>query len=316
MAERERNVLIGLGLAALIATAAFMGLDLKGNLAFALELRNVRLLALVTVGIAVAASTAMFQTVTANRILTPSIMGLDALHMFGQTALVFMLGALGVAGLDPGLKFFAEAALLAGMALALFSPLLRGRMDITLMLLTGVVLGILFRSLSSLLARMLDPNDFAAAHALGFASFTDVEPELLAICLLATLAACAIAWRSRHVLDVLAMGRDAAIGLGVDWRKSAFGMLALTALMVSASTALVGPIVFLGLLVTAVAERLVGTRRHAVLLPAACLTGVVTLVGGQAILQHVFGGESALGVVVELIGGVAFLALLMTERRR
>nr|WP_210341406.1 iron chelate uptake ABC transporter family permease subunit [Methylopila capsulata] len=300
----------------MVATAAFLGLNLRGDLAFALQLRGVRLLALVLVAVAVAASTVTFQTVTANRILTPAIMGLDALYAFGQTALVFGLGAYGFATLDPRLKFAGESALMLGMALALFLPLLRARMDVTLMLLSGVVLGVLFRSLSALVIRLVDPTAFAAIQGATFASFNVIRSDLLAIAGVVTVVSVAAIWRARHALDVLALGSDPATGLGLDWRRSAVGLLALTALLVAVSTALVGPVVFLGLFVVAVAERLVDTRRHTVLLPAAALVGVVILVGGQALLQHGLGGEGALGIVVEFLGGVVFLALLISEARR
>lgn len=312
----HRFALPALGGVALVAALAFLALNLRGDLAFALELRGVRLLALVQVGVAVGVSTVVFQTVTGNRILTPSIMGLDALYVFGQTALVFALGGLGFAGLDPRLKFAGETGVMMLLALALFLPMLRTRMDMTLMLLAGVVLGVLFRSLSSLMARLIDPNDFAVAQGASFASFNTLRVDLLAVGAVLTLAAAVIVWRARHVLDVLALGADAATGLGLDRRRMVMQLLMLVAALVAVSTALVGPIVFLGLLVVALAERLVGTRRHAVLLPAAALTAIVVLVGGQAVLQHGLGGASNLGVVVEFVGGLVFLALLVTERRR
>jgi iron complex transport system permease protein len=317
MAERRSGLaLAALAVTAALAAVAYLALNLRGDLAFALELRGGRLAALVTVAVAVAISTVVFQTVTANRILTPSIMGVDALYVFGQTALIFTLGGLGFAALDPRLKFLGDVALLIGLALALFLPLLRARIDMTLMLLAGVVLGVLFRSLSALLSRLIDPNEFSVAQAASFASFTQVRPELLALAAALTAVGVAIAWRARHALDVLALGRDAAVGLGLDWRRSVVGLLTLTSALVAVSTALVGPVVFLGLVVVAVAERLVDTRRHAVLLPAAALVAIVALVGGQAILQHGIGGAATLGVVVEFVGGLVFLALLVSEARR
>lgn len=316
MAERQRRALLGLGLAALAATAAYLGLNLRGDTGFALELRGVRLAGLVTVATAVAVSTVLFQTVTENRILTPSIMGVDALYVFGQTALIFALGGLGFAGLDPRLKFLGDVALLMALSLALFLPLLGARLDMTLMLLAGVVAGALFRSLSTLLARLVDPNDFSIAQVSSFASFNAIKPDLLAVAALVTAVGAVLAWRARHVLDVLALGRDAATGLGIEWRRTAVALMLLTSALVAASTALVGPVVFLGLVVVAVAERIVGTRRHAALIPAAALVGVVALVGGQALLQHGLGGASALGVVVEFVGGLVFLALLVMEARR
>lgn len=314
-AWRRDGRLALLAVAVLAVTLAFMSIGLRGNLAFVLELRATQLLVLVVVGVAIAVSTVLFQTISNNRILTPSIMGLDALYLFCQTALVFALGGLGFASLDERIKFGGEVAVMMALALALFLPLLRRHVDMTLMLLTGVVLGVLFRSLSLLLARLIDPNDFAVLQGASFASFTNAPAALLFIGAAVTVAGAAVAWRVRHLLDILALGRDAAVGLGVQWRGAVTGLLLLVALLVAVSTALVGPVAFLGLLVVALAERLTGTRRHAVLLPASALMAVLVLVGGQVVLQHGLGGESVLSVVIEFAGGLVFLMLLFGARR-
>lgn len=313
---RHEGRLAMMAAVAVLVGVAFMTIGLRGDLAFVVELRAARLAAMVLVGVAVAVSTVVFQTVCANRIITPSIMGLDALYVFCQTALVFALSGFGFAGIDPRLHFFGNFTAMTSLALALFLPMLRQRFDLTLMLLTGVVLGVLFRSLTTLLARLLDPNDFAVLQGTVFASFNAVEPDLLLLAGVITVAGVAIAWRARHVLDVLALGTDTAIGLGVAWRGTAAGLLVLVAALVSASTALVGPMAFLGLLVVSLTERIVGTNRHAILLPAAALTAIIVLVGGQTILQHALGGEGSLGIVVEFVGGIVFLAILFAGGRR
>lgn len=311
--ERRLAVMAG---AALLVCAAFMTIGLRGDLALALELRAVRVATMVTVGVAVAVSTVVFQTVCANRIVTPSIMGLDALYVFCQTALVFALSGFGFTGIDPRLHFLGNFVAMTGLALALFLPMLSRRFDLALLLLTGVVLSVLFRSLSALLARLIDPNDFAVLQGAVFASFNAVEPELLLSAGLITVAGVAIAWRSRHMLDVIALGADTAVGLGVAWRAAAVSLLVLVAALVSASTALVGPMAFLGLLVVSLAERIVGTGRHAMLLPAAALVAMIVLVGGETLLRHALGGEGTLGIVVEFVGGLVFLAMLFGRAAR
>jgi len=315
MSAAERRVWFAAGLA-LLCAAAFMTLGLRGNLAFVLELRAVKLLALVQVAVAVAVATVLLQTVTGNRILTPSIMGLDALYLLGQTVLVFLLGGLGFASVDPRVKFLCALLAMVGVAAVVFLPILRRQVPLFRMLLTGALLGILFRSLTSLVARLIDPNDFAVLQGSGYANFSAVRGDLLALGLALTAAGAVAAWRMRHVLDVVALGPAAAIALGIDWRRTVTGILTLVVMLVAVSTALVGPVVFLGLLVVALAERLTGTQRHAVLLPASALIAVAVLVGGQTVLQQVFGGAGTLGVIVEFVGGALFLFLLATERGR
>ncbi|OJG00096.1 iron chelate uptake ABC transporter family permease subunit [Pararhizobium antarcticum] len=313
MADRRLLLLLTL---ALLSVLFFMLAGLRGNIAFVLGLRGLKLLALLQVALSIAVSTVLFQTVTANRILTPSIMGLDALYVFGQTALVFLLGGLGYASLNGGFKFGMEIVLMVALAMALLWPMLKLRMDMGLMLLMGVTLGILFRSLQALLARMLDPNAFAVVQGASFANFNALRTDLTLLGAIMTLVAVAFCWRARHRLDVIALGRDAATGLGVHWTRSAAGLLLLVSILVAVSTALVGPVAFFGLLVVALAERVVKTQRHAVLLPAAVLVAITVLVGGQAVLQHALGGASTLGVVIEFVGGLVFLILLVQGARK
>ncbi|WP_117190181.1 iron chelate uptake ABC transporter family permease subunit [Rhizobium terrae] len=308
--------LLCLGAAALACVIAFMTIGLRGNIGFVLSLRAAKLAALLQVSVSIAVSTVIFQTVTNNRILTPSIMGLDALYLFGQMLLVFMLGGLGYAALDSQLKFGGEVLVLMALATGLLLPMLRRRTDMELMLLAGIIFGVLFRSLHSLLARLVDPNDFAVAQGASFANFNNVRTDLLIFAAVLTLMGAVIAWRARHVLDVVALGADAATGLGVTWSKTVTGLLALVSALVAVSTALVGPVAFMGLLVAALAERLADTRRHAILIPAAISTAIIILVGGQTLFQHVFGNSSTLGVVIEFVGGLVFLFLLVLGSRK
>ncbi|GAA4160039.1 iron chelate uptake ABC transporter family permease subunit [Shinella granuli] len=312
---RDRR-LLGLAAAALAAAVAFLAIGLKGNIAFVLELRLLKLAALVQVGVAIAISTVIFQTVTGNRILTPSIMGLDALYLFGQMLMVFLLGGVGYVALDPQLKFGLEVLVLMALASALLLPMLKSRLDMGLMLLAGVVFGVLFRSLHSLLARLIDPNEFSVVQSASFANFNAVRTDLLVFAAIVTVIAAVIAWRARHVLDVVSLGPDTATGLGVGWAGTVTGLLLLVSALVAVSTALVGPVAFFGLLVAALAERIVDTRRHGVLLPAAALAGIVVLVGGQTLFQHALGNATALGVVIEFVGGLVFLLLLVLGSRK
>lgn len=313
MAERR---LLGLAVTALLAAVAFLAIGLRGNIAFVLELRLLKLAALVQVGVAIAISTVIFQTVTGNRILTPSIMGLDALYLFGQMLMVFLLGGVGYVALDPQLKFGMEVLLLMALAAALLLPMLKSRLDMGLMLLAGVVFGVLFRSLYSLLARLIDPNEFAVAQSASFANFNAVRTDLLVFAAIVTVIAAVIAWRARHVLDVISLGPDTATGLGIGWAGTVTGLLLVIAALVAVSTALVGPVAFFGLLVAALAERIVDSRRHGLLLPAAAFAGIIVLVGGQTLFQHVLGNVTALGVVIEFVGGLVFLLLLVLGSRK
>jgi iron complex transport system permease protein len=314
--RRLRLVFWLLGSVALLAMVLFLTVDLRGNLEYALTLRARKLIGLVLVGAAIAYSTSLFQTVTNNRILTPSIMGFDSLFVLIQTLIVFFSGSVMLTSLNPQLLFALEAAAMVAFALLLYRWLFRGssRTLFTLVL-VGVILGTLFGSVSQLAARMIDPNEFLVLQDSFFASFNSIDESLL-VASAVLFAGCALygarLWRR---LDVLALGPDTAVGLGVSYRSTVNQSLVLVAVLVAVSTALVGPITFLGLLVVNVARQLTGTFRHRVVLPASALLALIALVGGQLILERVFGLNTSLSIIINFVGGIYFIGLLIRESR-
>jgi iron complex transport system permease protein len=307
-----RVVLGVLLVAAAAVVCLFLFFELKGNVGYILPRRATKVAAMLLVAVAVGVSTLLFQTVTANRILTPSIMGFDALYILVQTALAFTLGAAAVVAAPPTLQFGAEVLLMVAFSALLYRWMFTGAArSLHLLLLVGVILGSLFRGLSSLLQRLMEPSEFIILQDLFFASFNNVDPALLGVSAVIVAAVCTFVWRSRHTLDVLALGRDVAINVGVDHRKVVMRVLLGCSLLVAVSTALVGPVTFFGLLVVSLGYQLCRGFSHAWLLPIVVLIGAVALVGGQLLLEQVFGFSTALSVVIEFAGGILFLYLLL-----
>lgn len=307
-------VLALLALAVLGLAIAFMTVGANGRWGFVLPFRGAKLASLLLVAGAVATAAVLFQTVSGNRILTPAIMGFDELYRLIQTGIVVAAGTGGL--FDPRLRFLAQTGAMVLFALLLYRWLLNrngGRLH--RLLLVGVVCGVLFRSLSQFLQRLLDPNQFVVLQSSFFANFTAVRPDLLMLAALFLVAAGLAAWRLSSRLDVLLLGRDEAVALGVDHRKTLTLVLVLVAILVSVSTALVGPVTFLGLLVANLAYRVMPSHRHAVVLPAAALIAAITLVGGQLVLERVFSLNAALSIVIEFLGGLTLLVLLARRAR-
>jgi len=315
--SRPALMLIVLAVLALLSALAFMTLGARGNWSFILSFRGKKLLGLILVAWSIAVSTVLFQTVTGNRILTPSIMGFDALYVLVQTSLVFFLGPQVLALLDPQVQFAAKLLLMVGFSTLLFQWLFMGaERSLYLLVLIGIVFGVFFRSLSNFMQRLLDPNAFQVLQDTLFASFSRIEPTLLGISLAITLAVSLILLRMGHAFDVIALGRATAINLGVPYRRSVMAILVLVAVLVSVSTALVGPVTFFGLLVASLAHGIMGTSRHRYLLPGAALLAVICLVGGQTLLERVFGFDTALAIIVEFVGGITFIALVIRGAAR
>lgn len=310
-------LIAGLGGLAAASIVLFLTVGAKGSWSFILTFRGTKVAAMVLVGCAIAMSTVLFQTITNNRILTPSIMGFDALYRLIQTVLVFQLGSAAVAAFDPRLRFGVEVAAMVVFSWLLYRWLFSGSLrGLHLLMLVGIVFGVLFRSLSGFLQRVIDPNEFLVVQDRLFASFNRVDGQLLAVSALVVLAVAVAVWRRAGVLDVLALGRDAAINLGIDHRREVMRVLVMVSILVAVSTALVGPVTFFGLLVANLAYLLVDTHRHRLILPVAALVAVLVLMGGQLVLERLLGYNGALSIVIEFLGGIVFLIILVRRAAR
>ena len=315
--NRPARIIGGLTVVVVVAAVAFMMVGVKGNWNFVLPFRGAKLAALVLVAYAIAVSTVLFQTVTANRILTPALMGLDALYQLTQTSLIFMIGTVGVATLDPQGMFLAQCAVMTGFSCLLYQSLFSGRLQsLHLVLLVGLVIGVLFRSLSNLLQRIMAPNEFIVLQDLLFANFNTVNSDVLMISGIAVLGVTLLGIRHLATFDVLALGRETAISLGVDYKRAVIQVLILVSVLVSVATALVGPVTFFGLLVASLAYQITGSPKHRHVLPVAVLLAIATLVIGQMVLERVFSFDTALSIIIEFAGGIAFIFLILRRGTR
>lgn len=319
MAERSSRsaVLVTwlLAIAAIAAIAGFMAVDTGGRWDLVLRYRADDVVALVLAGICVGVSSVLFQTVTANRILTPGIMGFDALYAMIQAITAFMLASTGLHGIPPAVAFAVDLAAMILIATALYRWLLGdGRRGLHLLVLTGVVLGLLFRSLAAFTGRLAEGGDVTGG-ALARA-FAGMDGDVLAIAAAVLVLAAVAIWWALAALDVLTLGRDAAISLGVDHRAMVLFVLVVSSALAGISTALAGPMIFLGLLAANLAYLATGSTRHAVTLPAAAAIGVIALVGGRLVVERLLDLPGDAGTVINLIGGVAVILMLLKGQAR
>ncbi|GAA5544007.1 MULTISPECIES: iron chelate uptake ABC transporter family permease subunit [Brucella] len=317
MLKRPAILIPLLGAIALLAAIAFMTIGAKGSWSFILSFRGTKLAAMVLVAYSIAVSTVLFQTVTNNRILTPSIMGFDALYILIQTVVVFFFGAVQVDWIGPNMRFVTETLVMVLFAGSLYYWLFSGAArSLHLVMLVGIICGVFFRSLSNLMQRMLDPDLFAVLQDRFFASFNTINADILTLSAIIVAAVSLYGWRLMHVFDVLALGREPAINLGVDHRRVVRLILLMVTVLVAVSTALVGPITFFGLLVANLAYMLAGSGKHRVVLPIAVLLATICIVGGQTILERAFAFNTALSVIIEFLGGLVFIILLVRGNAR
>lgn len=313
---RDSYKLIAVAFSCTLLCAMFISIGLTSdNYQYFLSRRIPKVLAMVAAGIAIGQSALVFQTITHNRILTPSIMGFDSLYMFTQVLVVVIFGGMSSIALNAYINFSLSVLVMMGFSLLLFTFYFKGKShNLMVLLLLGVILGQLFSSISSFFTMLMDPNDFASVQANMFASFNNIKVELVYYCLpLLTVISIAL-YRLSRVLDVLWLDRDNATSLGVDVKRVTMQVLVLSAALIAISTALIGPIMFFGLLVTNLARELFSSYQHKILICGVSLLSIALLLGGQWIVENLFDFSTTISVVINFVGGIYFLTMLLRNK--
>lgn len=298
-----------------VAIFLFTNLNMQ-TINFVMPRRIRRVTAIILTAGTIAFSSTVFQTITNNRILTPSIMGLDSLYLLIQTILIFVFGSMNVAVIDRQVNFLLSVGIMVFFSMILFKVLFKSEgKNIFYLLLIGMIFGTLFGSFSTFMQVLIDPNEFFIVQNRMFASFNNVDTEILGISILLIGAIILFSYKDMKQLDVISLGREEAINLGVPYDKVVKKFLFMVAILVAISTALVGPITFLGLLVVNLARELMKTYKHTYLIWGSVLIGVIALVGGQLIVERVFTFATTISVIINFVGGVYFIYLLLKENR-
>lgn len=280
------------------------------------ELRVNSLIVMVVVAICQAIATVSFQTVTNNRIITPSIMGFESLYVAVQTSAVYFLGAAGIVMLQGRVQFVLQLVLMVGLAVALYGWLLSGKYaNLQVMLLIGIIIGGGLAAVSNFMQRLLTPSEFDILQARLFGSVSNADFGYLPIAIPLCLVAASLLWMRTRRLNVLALGRDMTTGLGMDHRRELMQVLFLVAVLMAVSTALVGPMTFFGFLVATLAYQFADTYDHRRIFPIAVLSAFVVLVGAYVILRNIFYAAGAPSIIIELIGGSVFLLVILRKGR-
>lgn len=284
---------------------------------YALKARTQKLMAYLLVAVGVGFSSIAFQTITGNRLLTPGILGLESFYVLLQTLLYWFSWRLfGQLELHPILSFLLLLALQSILFLLLqpaFTSLIK--QGVLRLLLVCMSLGTLFRSLSTFLQVTMDPNEYDQLQARLFPSFQRLNLAILGISALILLVVLFLIWKKAAVLDVLQLGRDNAVLLGIDVPKEERLLLCLIVLVVAVLTALIGPLTYIGFLVSNISYQISQTYRHQELFILSSVVGFLVLLLGQFIVERLFGYRLNISMVIELLGGLLFFYLIFKEKK-
>ncbi|MGL5617128.1 MAG: iron chelate uptake ABC transporter family permease subunit [Sarcina sp.] len=315
--SKENTALLIISILTVVASILFLTMGIsKGNLQYALGQRIPRLIAIVITGAAIGVSTVIFQTITNNRIITANVLGLDSLYVLIQTVMLFVFGGSSFF-ISNKLVNFAITVITMVLASMLFYKFLfkSGKINMVYLVLIGMIVGTLFSSLSSFLQMIIDPNEYLILQGKLFASFNNIKTDLLIFSVIALIAVVPFIWDDIKYLDILSLGRDQAINLGIDYKKVVKKFLIVIAIFTSVSTALVGPITFLGLLVANLAKEIIKGYKHKNLIMMTILISIFTLVFGEVLLGKILLLTAPVTVIINLIGGTYFIYLLLKENK-
>lgn len=263
-----------------------------------------RTLAALLSGAALAVSGAVLQNVLGNRLASPSIIGVNAGAGLGVT---LCLAAGGLSGIAVSCAAF-FGSFLTVLIIFLFSY--RTKASKTTIILGGVALNAIWNAIAESVT-VLDTDVGALSMDFRVGGFSAVSyPRLLPAAGL-ILAALCILFTFCNELDVVALGDETALGVGLPVGKYRMIFLALAAALSGAAVSFAGLLGFIGLIVPHFVRRLTGSESGKLLpMCALCGAGFVTLC--DTVSRVVFAPyELPVGILMAVIGGPMFFILLI-----
>ena len=283
---------------------------------FSMKIRAPKLIAMLITAFAIGGASIVFQSIINNTIVTPCLLGMNSLYTLIHTAVVFFAGTGSFLALNANASFAVDVVLMGLAATVIYGWLFqKTRHNVLYVLLIGTVLSSFFSSIQTTLTRIMDPNEYDTLLTTLVASFSNVNSEIILFSILLLSAVIFVLRKDLMLLDVLTLGKEQAINLGVDYDRSIRRLLLGVTLCIAVATAMVGPISFLGLIIANLARQFLKTYRHTQLILGSALFGMIVLVGGQLLVEHVFTYSIPVSVFITVGGGIYFLYLLLTAKK-
>ncbi len=276
--------------------------------------RMVAITAMIISAICQSLATVAFQSSTNNRIITPSLLGFEALYGAINTSTMFFFGASVFVNFSGIESFLFKVAIMILMCLMLYGWLLSGKYgNLQLMLLVGVIIGTGLKSVSSFMRRLLAPSEFDVLQARLFGSVNNAEAEYFPVAIPIVIIAALLILAYSKKLNVLSLGKNASTSLGVNHQFGVIYTLVLVSVLMSISTSLVGPLTFYGFLVATMTYQAAPTYDHRYIFPMALAIGFLIITGSYFFMYHIFRAQGVVSVIIEMFGGIVFLIVMLRK---
>ncbi len=307
---------ISIGILALFLVFSYQLIGVDVNFfSYAMQIRAPKLIAIIFAAFCIGTATIVFQSTINNRIVTPCLLGMNSLYILIHTSIAFIFGTAHDFSADRNIAFVIDLFLMSVVSTFLYSYLFKKtNYNILFVLLCGTVMATLFQSISDTMLRILDPNEYDVLLASLVAGFDEVNADILMLCMLLIVAVAYFFRKEILLLDVITLGKEQAINLGVDYDKTVRRLLIAVTFYITIATALVGPISFLGLIIANLAREFLTSYRTIYLMLASFLLGVIVLLFGQLLIEHVFEFSTVISVFINVLGGVYFLYLVLRSK--
>jgi len=276
--------------------------------------RMVAITAMLIAAVCQSLATLAFQSITNNRIITPSLLGFEAIYSTIHTGTLFFLGAatfISFSGVD---SFLYQIAAMVLMCLILYGWLLSGKYgNLQVLLLVGIILGTGLGSVSAFMRRLLSPSEFDLLQTRLFASVNNADSAYFPTAIPIVVVAAGLLLLHAKRLNVLSLGREVSTTLSSKHKFGVIYTLVLVSILMAVSTALVGPLTFYGFLVVTLTYQAAQTYDHRYLFPMAFAIGFVLITGAYFIMYHVFHAQGVVSIIIELFGGILFLIVILRK---
>jgi len=265
------------------------------------------------VGAALALAGLGFQAISRNPLADPTVLGVSSGASFGVT-IATVLGLAGPFGNPAVVTLFAFAgALLAAVSVYAIAQV-DGRLPITTLLLSGVITGLFFTSCVMLITAFLAAAELQGVVFWLMGSLMPAGGRTLAVLALVLAIGVIVFARQAARLNLLALGEEQALQLGVEAERVKRSVFVAAALVTGAAISTAGSIGFVGLIVPHAARLLLGPDNRR-LVPAVGLLGAAFLMLADLAARTVMApAELPVGVITSFCGAPLFVCLLRSRR--
>ncbi|RDB59890.1 iron ABC transporter permease [Gordonibacter sp. 28C] len=274
-------------------------------------IRLPRVLAALVVGAALSGAGCAFQGIFKNPMVSPDLLGASAGACFGAAlGILLSFGSLGIE-----IAAFAAGVAAVLVSYGLSSVIGRRMSGVLVLVLSGLVVGNLFQAFTSAVKFLADPNSQLPEITFwlmgGLSSVREGDlVGLLAAFAVGTVGIMVLRWR----LNVMALGDEEALSLGVNVKRTRLAVIACATLLTSASVAVAGMVGWVGLIVPHLARFLVGSD-HRALVPASMLLGGAFLMLVDDVCRSVYTTEIPLSILTAILGAPLFVYLICRQRK-